>query len=348
MELVNHYNMKQVLVTGAAGFIGYHLCERLIQEGYKVIGLDNINEYYDVNLKFARLSNLGINKSLIFDNELIKSEKHASQFQFIKMNLEDRDRLPDLFKKFTFDIVCNLAAQAGVRYSIENPMAYIDSNIVGFANLLECCRHYKVPKLIYASSSSVYGNSDEVPFKEDQRVDHPISLYAATKKSNELMAYTYSHLYGIETIGLRFFTVYGPWGRPDMAMFLFTDAILKGKPIQVYNNGELWRDFTYIDDIIEGIYYVIKKSQNVNAKNQLFNIGNNKPVNLTDFINEIERLTRKKSKRVLMKMQPGDVLKTWSDIELLNQYSGYYPKTTIDIGIKKFIEWYMEYFDIEN
>ena len=251
---------KKILVTGAAGFIGYHLCEALIKQGHRVIGLDNINDYYDVNLKFARLSELGITKeaATVFA-EISQSTLHGTNMQFIRLNLEDREALPKLFKTFNFDMVCNLAAQGGVRYSIENPEAYIDSNVTGFLNILECCRHHKVKRLVYASSSSVYGNSDDIPFKETANVDTPISLYAATKKSNELMAHTYSHLYNIETIGLRFFTVYGPWGRPDMAMFLFTDAIINNKPIKVFNNGNLSRDFTYIDDITDGVVNTLSK-----------------------------------------------------------------------------------------
>ena len=245
---------KKILVTGAAGFIGYHLCEALIKQGHKVIGLDNINDYYDVNLKYARLSELGIAKeaATVFA-EISESTLHGFNMQFIRLNLEDREALPKLFKTFNFDMVCNLAAQGGVRYSIENPEAYIDSNVTGFLNILECCRHHRVKRLVYASSSSVYGNSDDTPYTETANVDAPISLYAATKKSNELMAHTYSHLYKFETIGLRFFTVYGPWGRPDMAMFLFTDAIINNKPIKVFNNGNLSRDFTYIDDIADGV-----------------------------------------------------------------------------------------------
>jgi UDP-glucuronate 4-epimerase len=242
---------KKILVTGVAGFIGYHLSNALLARGHQIVGIDNINDYYDINLKYARLKELDIQRE---DAELFfKSSTNTSKtFTFVRMNLEDRQALPELFENHKFDLVCNLAAQAGVRYSIENPEAYIDSNITGFLNILECCRNYKVKKLVYASSSSVYGNSDEVPFVETSNVDHPISLYAATKKSNELMAHTYSHLYNIETIGLRFFTVYGPWGRPDMAMFLFTDAIINNRPIKVFNNGDLSRDFTYIDDIVKG------------------------------------------------------------------------------------------------
>src|SRR5690554_2847356 len=249
--------MQKVLVTGVAGFIGFFTMQRLLKEGYIVVGLDNINDYYDVNLKYARLKELGFDKIDTEQwNKEVQSITNDNAF-FIRLNLEDRKNLPKLFNKYNFDAVIHLAAQAGVRYSIENPMAYVDSNIVGFVNVLECCRYYKVPKLLYASSSSVYGNSIDVPFSTSQSVDNPISLYAATKKSNELMAYTYSHLYDIQTIGLRFFTVYGPWGRPDMAMFLFTDAIFNDRPIKVFNNGDLSRDFTYIDDIIQGINLIV-------------------------------------------------------------------------------------------
>src|SRR5690554_3453775 len=242
---------KNILITGAAGFIGYHLCEKMLSLGYQVLGLDNINDYYQPGLKYGRLSQLGIkaDENLAY-NRVVSSEKHGDRMQFIKLNLEDRECLPALFKTHSFDKVCNLAAQAGVRYSLENPHAYVDSNVSGFVNLLECVRNAGVPKLVYASSSSVYGLNDKVPFDTTDSVDHPISIYAATKKSNELMAHTYTHLYGIQTIGLRFFTVYGPWGRPDMAMFLFTDAILNDRPIKVFNNGNLSRDFTYIDDIV--------------------------------------------------------------------------------------------------
>lgn len=250
-----------ILVTGAAGFIGFHLCERLLKQGHRVVGLDNINDYYNVDLKYARLKELGILRleAERFDT-IFSSSVYGDLFQFIRLKLEDRQALPELFKTHQFDSVCNLAAQAGVRYSIENPEAYIDSNVSGFLNILECCRHHKVPRLVYASSSSVYGNSDAVPFEETAVVDQPISLYAATKKSNELMAHSYSHLYNIETIGLRFFTVYGPWGRPDMALFLFTKAILNNEPIKVFNEGNLSRDFAYIDDIIEGVENTLLKT----------------------------------------------------------------------------------------
>lgn len=328
-----------ILVTGASGFIGYHLCEQLLKKGHTVVGLDNMNDYYDVNLKKDRLTQLGI--SDIFENKVSKSNIHGDNFHFIKLNLEDQLNLPLLFKQYKFDAVCNLAAQAGVRYSIENPMVYVESNIVGFMNLLECMRHNGVNKLVYASSSSVYGNSEKTPFNVNDSVDEPISLYAATKKANELMAHTYSHLFNIETIGLRFFTVYGPWGRPDMAMFLFTDAILNDKPIKVFNNGELYRDFTYIDDIVEGIVATI--SSNVNKKYSLYNIGNSKPVKLLDFIEEIEKCTGKKAIKEMCPMQPGDVEQTWADVDDLKNDFGYSPNTPIEYGINEFVAWYKKY-----
>lgn len=335
--------MKIILVTGAAGFIGFHLTKRLLDQGHRVIGLDNINGYYSVQLKLDRLKQLGVNE--VAEGELVDSSIYKENFQFIKLDLENRSELPLLFEKFNFDIVCNLAAQAGVRYSIENPMAYVDSNIVGFVNILEACRHHKVPKLLYASSSSVYGNSVDVPFSTTQSVDNPISLYAATKKSNELMAYTYSHLYDIQTIGLRFFTVYGPWGRPDMAMFLFTDAILNNRPIKVFNNGDLSRDFTYIDDIIQGINLIVK-DKNQDEKHQLFNIGNSKPVQLLEFIEEIEIATGKQAQKTMMPMQPGDVNQTWADVEGLRKRYGYNPNFSVKEGVRRFVEWYKEYYKI--
>lgn len=329
-----------ILVTGAAGFIGFHLCEKLLKIGHSVVGLDNINGYYDIQLKMSRLNQLGIKD--VFENNISKSEKYGDNFQFIKINLEDQVQLPLLFSSFKFDVVCNLAAQAGVRYSIEEPMVYIESNIVGFANLLECVRQNKVPKLVYASSSSVYGNSKNVPFKVDEVVDEPISLYAASKKANELMAHTYSHLFDIQTIGLRFFTVYGPWGRPDMAMFLFTDAILNNKPIKVFNNGELYRDFTYIDDIVNGVISTITIP--TEKKYSIYNIGNSKPVKLTDFIEAIENCTNKSAIKELQPMQAGDVEQTWADVSLLQKDFGYTPKTEIKEGINNFINWYVSYY----
>ena len=282
-------NKKNILITGAAGFIGYHTCEALLKVGHKIIGLDNINDYYDVNLKYERLQQLGVDRqnAQVFDAITI-STTHGSKMQFVRMHLEDREALPKLFKEFKFDVVFNLAAQPGIRYSLENPETYVDSNIVGFLNILECSRRYGVKRLVYASSSSIYGNNDKVPFNESDNVDKPISLYAATKKSNELMAYTYSHLYGIETIGLRFFTVYGPWGRPDMAMFLFTDAIINKRPVEVFNNGDLFRDFTYIDDIVCGVIATILEDSKDTSLFKLYNIGNSAPVKIMDFIKSIE------------------------------------------------------------
>jgi UDP-glucuronate 4-epimerase len=336
-------NKQTILVTGAAGFIGYHLCERLLQEGHQVVGLDNINGYYDINLKMARLKELGVTQ--VSEHKLSISTIHGDKFQFIKLNLEDQVQLPLLFSSFAFDSVCNLAAQAGVRYSLEEPMVYVESNIVGFVNLLECMRHHNVKKLVYASSSSVYGNSTKVPFSVDDNVDHPISLYAATKKCNELMAYTYSHLFDIKTIGLRFFTVYGPWGRPDMAMFLFTDAILNDKPIKVFNNGNLSRDFTYIDDIIKGMVLVIEDNDE-DEKYNLFNIGNSKPVQLLEFIEEIEKATEKKAQKMMVPMQPGDVNQTWADVEGLKKRYDYKPSFSVRVGVKNFVKWYEEYYKI--
>ena len=331
----------QILVTGAAGFIGYHLSEKLLARGNRVMGLDNLNDYYDVSLKEARL-------------ERLRRQEH---FTFVKADLRDRDALNKLFEATRFDAVINLAAQAGVRYSLENPHAYIDSNIIGFTNILECCRHHHIGHLVYASSSSVYGMNGSMPFSVHDNVDHPISLYAATKKANELMAHTYSHLYNIPTTGLRFFTVYGPWGRPDMALFLFTDAILKGEPIKVFNNGEMQRDFTYIDDIVEGIIRVTDKPATPNpdwnsrhpdpgtssAPYRLYNIGNNNPVSLMEFIGAIEQAIGKKAEKQLLPMQPGDVAATYADIDALIEAVDYHPKTPIQEGIDNFIEWYMNH-----
>jgi UDP-glucuronate 4-epimerase len=331
--------MKTILVTGAAGFIGYHLCERLLKEGNTVIGIDNINGYYDINLKMARLNELGI--KTVYEHKLAIGSKYDDRFHFYKMNLEDQVQLPIIFSNYKFDVVCNLAAQAGVRYSLEEPMVYIESNIVGFVNLLECMRNHNVKKLVYASSSSVYGNSDNVPFSTNDIVDKPISLYAATKKCNELMAFTYSHLFNLQTIGLRFFTVYGPWGRPDMAMFLFTDAILNNKPLKVFNNGNLSRDFTYIDDIIEGVVATLFK--NNNKSYALYNIGNCKPVKIIDFINEIENQTGMVAKKEFLPMQSGDVEKTFANVdELIIDYN-YTPTTNICIGVNFFIKWFKDY-----
>lgn len=339
----------KILVTGAAGFIGYHLAHRLIKEGHEVIGLDNINDYYDVNLKYDRLQEIGIDRLRAeLYNELTDSKIYGN-FKFIRINIEDRKNLPKIFEIFTFDIVCNLAAQAGVRYSIENPEAYIDSNVVGFLNLLECCRNYEIPHLIYASSSSIYGQNKKVPFSVEDEVNHPISLYAATKKSNELMAYTYSYLYGFKTTGLRFFTVYGPWGRPDMAMFLFTDAIVKKEPIKVFNNGNLERDFTYIDDIINGVFKIIESKKDSNGNiYKIYNIGNSKPVKLMEFITKIEEQLGIVAKKEMLPMQKGDVNRTWADISSLKDDFNYEPETTIAKGVEKFINWYKNYYNLSS
>ncbi|WP_299626104.1 NAD-dependent epimerase/dehydratase family protein [uncultured Tenacibaculum sp.] len=334
----------KILITGAAGFIGFHLCERLLkEEEIQIIGIDNINNYYDVNLKYSRLKELGIPRKEAEEfNNYVFSKKYEN-FKFIRLNLEDSKELSSLFKKEGFDIVCNLAAQAGVRYSLENPNAYIQSNIVGFANILECSRHNKIKHLIYASSSSVYGANTKVPFETTDVVDTPVSLYAATKKSNELMAHTYSHLYNLSTTGLRFFTVYGPWGRPDMAMFLFTEAIIKGEPIKVFNYGKMERDFTYIDDIVEGVRRILLKDLKTREKYKVYNIGNNNSVKLTDFIDEIELKLNRVAKKEMLPIQPGDVYKTWANVEdLINDY-GYNPNTPIKEGISRFIDWYKRY-----
>ena len=339
---------KTILVTGAAGFIGYHLCESLIEQGHKVIGLDNINDYYDVNLKYARLKQLGIErkKAEIFDTVSV-STTHGFKMQFIRINLEDREALPKLFRENSFDLVCNLAAQPGVRYSLENPETYVDSNITGFLNILESCRHHNIKRLVYASSSSIYGNSDKVPFKETANVDKPISLYAATKKANELMAHTYSHLYEIETIGLRFFTVYGPWGRPDMAMFLFTDAILNNRPIKIFNNGNLSRDFTFVDDIISGVVSTLVENSKNTSLYKIYNIGNSTPVKLMDFISSIEKKTKVVAKKEMLPMQAGDVNQSWADVVNFQKDYNYNPNTSVDQGINAFIDWYRKYNNLE-
>ncbi|WP_116772121.1 NAD-dependent epimerase [Maribacter litoralis] len=338
----------KILVTGAAGFIGFFVSKSLIKNGHDVVGLDNINDYYDVNLKYARLYELGIQKEEAKHfNVLTKSTTHSA-FAFIRLGLEDRENLPKLFKAQKFDVVCNLAAQAGVRYSLENPEAYVDSNVVGFLNILECCRNYKIKHLVYASSSSVYGLNEKIPFETTDAVDHPVSLYAATKKSNELMAHSYSHLYGFKTTGLRFFTVYGPWGRPDMAMFLFTDAIVNDKPIKVFNNGKLERDFTYIDDITEGVVRIIQKpvKEQVEKKGdfKIYNIGNSKSVKLMDFITAIEESLDTVAKKDMYPMQPGDVEKTWANVDDLIADYDYRPNTPIKEGVQQFVDWYKGYY----
>ncbi|MCP4324627.1 MAG: NAD-dependent epimerase [Alteromonadales bacterium] len=328
------------LVTGAAGFIGNFVAERLCDEGHDVIGLDNLNDYYDPNLKLDRLKRL--------DN--------FNNFTFIKLDLADKAGMETLFSEQQFDRVIHLAAQAGVRYSIENPMAYIDSNLVGFATILEGCRHNKVQHLVYASSSSVYGMNEKMPFSTEDAVDHPVSLYAATKKSNELMAHSYSHLYDLPTTALRFFTVYGPWGRPDMAPYLFTDAILNDREIKVFNHGKMKRDFTYIDDIVEGIIRIqnvvpLRNDKNPNtspssskAPYKVFNIGNNEPIALMTFIEAIEKASGKEAKKNYMPMQPGDVPATFADIDSLKDQVGFKPDTNIEQGMQQFVNWYQGYY----
>ena len=347
----------KILITGTAGFIGFHLANRLSEMGLDVIGLDNINDYYDVNLKYGRLKESGI-----FDVQYGKliSSNRFSNYSFIKLDLADKNSLDKLFEKEKFDAVCHLAAQAGVRYSLVNPYSYIDSNIYGFLNILEACRQFGVENLCFASSSSVYGLNKKQPFSEKHNVDHPISLYAATKKSNELMAHTYSYLYGIRATGLRFFTVYGPWGRPDMALFKFVKNILEDKPIDVYNYGKMERDFTYIDDIIEGVVRVIKKPAVPNKEwnpyepdpsssmvaYKIYNIGYNSPISLERFIEIIEKNLGKKAKKNLLPMQPGDVEITYADVSSLIEELGYKPQTPPEVGVKKFIEWFKWFYKV--
>ncbi|MFC1516781.1 NAD-dependent epimerase [Thermodesulfobacteriota bacterium] len=339
------FQFKNVLVTGAAGFIGYHLSSNLLKKGCNVTGIDNLNPYYDVHLKKDRLERLDPFKN----------------FSFFKMDISDKTALEETFRQNQYDVVVNLAAQAGVRYSLKNPQAYIDANIVGFVNILEACRHYDVQHLVFASSSSVYGANTKMPFSVHQNVDHPVSLYAATKKATELMAHTYSHLYGLHCTGLRFFTVYGPWGRPDMALFLFTKAILEKKPIKVFNHGRMQRDFTYIDDIIDGVVRVMGRLPEPNpawngdnpdpatsyAPYKLYNIGNNSPVELTEFIATIEKELGCKAKKEFLDLQPGDVIATYADIDDMVEDVGFKPKTAINKGIKRFIEWFKAYYGYE-
>lgn len=335
---------RTVLVTGAAGFIGFHLSKRLLKNGYEVVGIDNLNDYYDVQLKHSRLEQL----------------KENDSFKFVKIELADQEGLNRIFSENKIEVVVNLAAQAGVRYSLENPHAYVNSNIVGFVNILECCRHHKIKHLVYASSSSVYGANTKMPFSIHHNVDHPVSLYAASKKSNELMAHTYSHLFDLATTGLRFFTVYGPWGRPDMALFLFTKAILEEKPIKVFNHGKMQRDFTYIDDIIEGVVRVMENIPEPNltwsadnpdpgtsySRFKIYNIGNNNPVQLSQFIEEIEKALDKEAIKNYMDIQPGDVPATYADVDDLIKDVGFKPETPLSEGIRKFIDWYRSYYKL--
>lgn len=327
----------KVLVTGSAGFIGFHLCQKLLQRGDTVVGLDNLNSYYDVSLKQDRLEQLTPFKN----------------FTFFQLDLVDREQIEKLFSEHKFDAVANLAAQAGVRYSLKNPHAYVDSNLQGFINILEGCRHTNVGHLVFASSSSVYGTNKKIPFAVEDNVDYPVSLYAATKKANELMAHSYSHLYKIPATGLRFFTVYGPWGRPDMAVFLFTKAILSGEPIKVFNNGQMKRDFTYVDDVVEGIIRVIDKIPQPNsqanidttAPYKIYNIGNNKPIELLRMIEVLEDCIGKKAVKEMLPMQPGDVPMTYANVDALMQDVGFSPDTPIEVGIKRFVEWYRTYYN---
>lgn len=337
--------MNRILVTGAAGFIGYHLSSKLMENEYQVIGLDNLNDYYDVILKQARLEQLASKRG---------------QFEFHKMDMGDTASILNLFQKVKPDVVVNLAAQAGVRYSLENPFVYINSNVAGFLNILEGCRHNRVKHLIFASSSSVYGGNTKMPFSVHDNVDHPISLYAATKKANELMAHSYSHLYGIPTTGLRFFTVYGPWGRPDMALFLFTKAILEGKPIKVFNHGKMQRDFTYVDDIVEAVARLVTCIPDGNprwsgavpdpassfAPYRLYNIGNNNPVELMYLIEVLESCLGKKAIKEFLPMQPGDVPATYADVDDLVKDVGFRPDTPIEVGVERFVEWYRSFYGV--
>ncbi|MCL2414038.1 MAG: NAD-dependent epimerase [Bacteroidales bacterium] len=352
----------KILVTGAAGFIGSKLVQRLAERGNEVVGLDNINDYYDARLKYGRLEALtGISRDNIKEGVLTESFLYPN-YRFVKMDIEDKTELLRLFKQEKFDKVCHLAAQAGVRYSIENPYVYINSNIAGFLNILEAARHNHIQHLVYGSSSSVYGANAKAPFSEKDGAAHPVSLYAATKKSNELMAHSYSSLYNLPTTGLRFFTVYGPWGRPDMAPFLFTDAIMNNRPIKVFNNGDLLRDFTYIDDIVEGVIRVIDKTPEADscwdskkpnpdsshAPYRIYNIGNSVPVNLIDFIHSIEVSTSKTAEKIFLPMQQGDVYQTNASMSSLEETFGYKPSTNILEGVKKFVNWYKEFYQVKN
>ncbi|NOZ35165.1 MAG: NAD-dependent epimerase [Chlorobi bacterium] len=349
----------KILITGTAGFIGFHTAKKFIAAGFDVTGLDSINDYYDKNLKYARLAETGIEKSEITYAKLVQSKKHKN-YHFIKLQIEDKDEILKLFETEKFDYVCHLAAQAGVRYSIENPYVYFHSNINGFLNIIEASKRNNISHLVYASSSSVYGLNEEMPFSTSHNVDHPISLYAATKKSDELIAHAYSHLFQIPTTGLRFFTVYGPWGRPDMALFIFTKAILANELINVYNNGNMMRDFTYVDDIAEGIFRVVKKPAKADphwsgqspdpasssAPYKIYNIGNGNPVQLLDYIEAAEKALGKTAKKNYLPMQPGDVKKTYADVNSLVKDFDYKPDTSIEEGVAKFVEWYKMYYNI--
>ncbi len=340
-----------VLVTGAAGFIGFHLCLKLLKEGYVVLGIDNLNDYYDVSLKNARLEILRSQSSI----------NHKSSFTFHKINIEDKEKLKEIFETYKPSKVVNLAAQAGVRYSLINPSSYYQSNLIGFGNIIQCCADYKVNHLLYASSSSVYGGNINLPLSEKDQVNHPVSLYAATKRANELIAHSYSHIHGLPSTGLRFFTVYGPWGRPDMALFLFTKAMLEGKKIDIYNGGEMVRDFTYIDDVVISIFKLLDKPPESNdeidrnnltaerswAPHRIFNVGNSNPVKLLDFVQSLENLLCLKADLNFLPMQKGDVAKTQSDSKLLEEFIDFKPRTNINVGIKNFVDWYKEFYKID-
>ncbi|MFW9598317.1 MAG: NAD-dependent epimerase/dehydratase family protein [Paludibacter sp.] len=336
--------MKKILVTGAAGFIGSSLVKQLIQSGgYDIVGVDNINDYYDVQLKYGRLKEIGIYEQEISESVLIKSHI-TDNFRFIRLDLQQREQLFDLMEKEGFDLICHLAAQAGVRYSIDHPFAYVESNLIGYMNILEAARQFKIGHFVYASSSSVYGLSNNVPYSESAQVDKPISLYAATKKSNELMAHSYSKLYNLPTTGIRFFTVYGPWGRPDMAPYLFMDAIMTGKPIKVFNHGNLERDFTYIDDIINGVMKVIEQQPPANeVPYQILNLGNSSPVRLMDFISTMEQITGREAIKEYTEMQQGDVYQTYADMQLFTGIYGYKPEIDIREGLSRMYDWYKNY-----
>ena len=350
----------KILVTGTAGFIGFHLAKRLLEDGHEVVGLDNINSYYDVRLKYARLRETGIREESIEYGKETGSDTYPG-YRFVKLDLTDGERLDVLLGRERFDVVVNLAAQAGVRYSLENPRVYVDSNVVGFLNVLEGCRYHGLRHLVYASSSSVYGLNANVPFKEDSGIAHPVSLYAATKKGNELMAHVYSHLFGVPTTGLRFFTVYGPWGRPDMSPHLFTGAILEGRPIKVFNHGDMLRDFTYIDDIIEGVVRVIHhvpepdgtwRAEEPNpasscAPYRVYNIGNSSPVRLMDFIEALEKACGREAVKEYLPMQPGDVYQTNADVTRLERDMGYKPSMPLEEGVRRFVEWCVNYYERE-
>jgi len=338
--------MNRILVTGAAGFIGFHTCIRLINLGYRVVGLDNINDYYDRQLKLKRLEIKGVPSSKARTGQIIQSSVYQN-YHFIQQDLKNKNKLISLFRKQHFDFIIHLAAQPGARYSFDHPETYIESNIYSFLNILESCRKYPVKHLLYASSSSVYGNNSEIPYTESHRVDFPVSLYGATKKTNELMAFAYNHTFGIPLTGLRFFTVYGPWGRPDMVYFKFTKAILENKPLKVFNNGKLKRDFTYIDDIVDGILGLLKAGPEKNNLAEIYNIGNSKPVEMLDFIDILEKTLKKNAIREMVPMQAGDVIVTYADTSKLEKRCGFKPFTSLETGLKKFTDWYLNEYKIK-